>query len=200
MIVFRTDFTDHTNVAFREASHNTRVRLPQYAFPHHETPPLSRPASEPLDKGFEDRYGGLYGLSENSVTETTQSLASENPLRAHNVTSSTGISNFNFYLDDQKLNIDDTVNALDIPSFAVAERLLNCYITTVHDSFPIVPKVTLVDRFYQYYASMDRGVPQNTSRRWLGMLNLVFAIGATYSHVADEPWRADGMSPYVHLK
>lgn len=107
-------------------------------------------------------------------------------------------SSLNFYLDDEKVELDFLANPLELPPFETAENLLTCFMKTVHDKFPIVAKKPFVSRFYQYYASVGQGQPQQVSPRWQGLLNLVFAIGAVYSHLNREAWRSNDRDHLVY--
>jgi hypothetical protein len=49
------------------------------------------------------------------------------------------ITDSTFYLDSESLDINDIlVDPLDVPEPDHAERLFNCYMETVHSSFPLV--------------------------------------------------------------
>ena len=97
-----------------------------------------------------------------------------------------------FYLDDENVDLDFEVDRDELPPFEVAERLLNCYLSQVQDSFPILVKKSFRGHFYRYYASVGRQNQERLPPKWQATLNLVFAIGAAYSHLTEADWRADG--------
>lgn len=41
------------------------------------------------------------------------------------------------------------------------------------------------------YAALKRGEPYEPSKKWQAQVNLVFAIGAVYSHLTSAAWRGD---------
>ncbi|KAF2259417.1 hypothetical protein CC78DRAFT_585988 [Lojkania enalia] len=101
-----------------------------------------------------------------------------------------------FYLDAENLDVTELlVNQWELPSPDMAESLFNCYMTTVHISFPILPKVYEL-QFRKLYNSIRQQRPLPVSDKWQAILNLVFAIGARYSHLTNAPWQAE---PNDHL-
>jgi len=74
----------------------------------------------------------------------------------------------------------------------VAQNLVTGYMDTVQDSFPILSRSRFMATFHEVYASMEHGAPHLVPDKWLAVLNLVFAIGAQYSHLVEEPWHLRG--------
>ncbi|KAJ4326003.1 hypothetical protein N0V94_000368 [Neodidymelliopsis sp. IMI 364377] len=60
-----------------------------------------------------------------------------------------------FYLDDEIFETDLMVDPFELPPFDVAERLMQAYMESVHNSFPFLQKKAFVNYFYQYYASLQ---------------------------------------------
>ncbi|KAF2647339.1 hypothetical protein K491DRAFT_784785 [Lophiostoma macrostomum CBS 122681] len=98
-------------------------------------------------------------------------------------------SSVSYYLDDETIEMDMLTTPYEVPPFETAEKLLHCYMDTVHDTFPFLAKKTFVAQFYHYYASLGRGGPDKVSQKWQAIVNLVFAIGAVYSHLTQAEWR-----------
>ena len=107
-------------------------------------------------------------------------------------------SSCSFYLDDETVDMDFVVDPLDLPPLETAERLVNCFMETVQNSYPILAKKTFVTQFYHYYNSVARGIPYQLPQKWQAMLNLVFAIGAAYSHLIGASWRADDRDHFLY--
>ena len=101
------------------------------------------------------------------------------------------ISSYSFWTDTESVEIDFYVDAYELPPFEIAERLLECYMNKVHDSFPILPRKTFEDQFRKYFTALQNGNAPRLSPKWQAILNLVFAIGAKYSHLSKASWRAD---------
>ncbi|KAF2678676.1 hypothetical protein K458DRAFT_394724 [Lentithecium fluviatile CBS 122367] len=106
-------------------------------------------------------------------------------------TNSEQVSLVTFYLDTENVDLDYEVDAYELPPPETAERLLVLYMEKVHDSFPILPKKLFEDQFLRYFQGMARGAAPRLNPKWQAILNLVFAIGARYSHLSKEEWRAD---------
>jgi hypothetical protein len=55
--------------------------------------------------------------------------------------------------------------------------------STVQDLFPVLSKQTFTDQVRHYYTSGTKGTPYHVPEKWPAILNLVFAIGARFSHL-----------------
>lgn len=94
------------------------------------------------------------------------------------------VSDYTFYLDGEDHDLDVVVDPYELPPPEVAEALLECYMKTVHTSFPILPD-TFEAQFRKYNESAKRDRPYQVSESWQDTLNLVLAIGAQYSYLAQ---------------
>ena len=101
-------------------------------------------------------------------------------------------SSCSFYLDDQTIDIDAMADPSEFPPFEITEKLVNCFMESVQNSFPILVKKSFTSQFYHLYTSLRRGAPLDISQEWRAMFNIVLAIGAAYSHLHEAEWRADG--------
>lgn len=57
-------------------------------------------------------------------------------------------SKASFYLDDEIVETDLSVDPLGMPRFEIAEKLVQIYMESVHNSFPFLPKKAFLKRFY----------------------------------------------------
>ncbi|KAF7671197.1 hypothetical protein GT037_010758 [Alternaria burnsii] len=103
-----------------------------------------------------------------------------------------------FYLDNEGIEIDYAVEPYKLPTIEVAQRLIQRYMHTVHDTFPVLSQETFINQVRGYYASVTQGTPCDMSETWLAMLNLVFAIGARFSHLTEADWQADSRDHIVY--
>lgn len=101
------------------------------------------------------------------------------------------VSSYSFWTDGENVDVDFFVDPYELPPLEIAEKLLGCYMSKVHDSFPILPRKTFEDQFRKYFAALQNGNAPRLSPKWQAILNLVFAIGAKYSHMIEASWRAD---------
>ncbi|KAI4947245.1 hypothetical protein J4E91_006595 [Alternaria rosae] len=106
-------------------------------------------------------------------------------------------SGYYFYLDKSNIDID-VGDPHVIPSVETAERLFDYYKAYVHSPFPI-----LGDTFeaqLKTYFIRDQGSPTLiVCPKWKAVMNLVFAIGARYSHLIGAEWRADDRDHLVYM-
>lgn len=100
------------------------------------------------------------------------------------------VSSFSFYLDSDSIALD-FVDPYALPTPEIALQLLTCYERTIHSTFPILSTKAL-DNFGQCLNIMrDSGQAPHLTLKWQGILNLVFALGARYSHLVQATWRAE---------
>ncbi|KAF1913756.1 fungal-specific transcription factor domain-containing protein [Ampelomyces quisqualis] len=88
-----------------------------------------------------------------------------------------------FFLDDECLEVDLDSDPFELPSFDEAERLLQIYMRSCYNFFPLLGKKAFTRQFYHYYAAQRRGEPYNLTQSWQAQLNAVFAIGAVYHNL-----------------
>ena len=88
----------------------------------------------------------------------------------------------NFFLDDSQILIIDDVDSLQKPPQHIADHLVELYFQIIHPSFPIIGKVTFWGQYKSFYANPF----VRPGKRWLGILNLIFALAANYSRLVQE--------------
>lgn len=76
--------------------------------------------------------------------------------------------------------LDVDVDPYELPPYESAKELLDCYMTDVHDTFPILSRKNFERQFCMYYAALKMETPPNLSPKWQAILNVVFAIGAIH--------------------
>jgi hypothetical protein len=113
------------------------------------------------------------------------------PATPHTVPSS-------YYLDNEGISLADCGNPFELPPEHTATLLFLCYSRTVHASFPILPN-KLEAQLQQYYTLVRSGNAIHCSEKWFALVNLVFAIGAKFSHLSQADWRADERDHIIYL-
>ncbi|PVH92275.1 hypothetical protein DM02DRAFT_544015 [Periconia macrospinosa] len=114
----------------------------------------------------------------------------------HGSSNRTNTNVSSFYLDNDDLRPDLSVQAFDLPSHQTAERLLNSYLTTIQATFPMLAESPFKNQFEQLYASPPR--PSGTTNKWLALLNLVFAIGRRHLDLTEEDASLDNADHGVY--
>ncbi|CAI6333747.1 unnamed protein product [Periconia digitata] len=100
------------------------------------------------------------------------------------------VSSSTFYLDSDEVESDSMADPWILPEPEIAEALFHTYLQTVHPSFPLLPSTFEVD-FRKFHTSAIQGRRYPLTDCWKATLNLVFAIGAQHSHLAQSPWRSE---------
>lgn len=108
------------------------------------------------------------------------------------------VSDSSFYLDGDDLDVDIMVDPYQLPPPKTAEKLFDCYIQTVHSSFPIVPDV-FDGQFRNYINAVKTKRPYPVPEHWQATLNLVLAIGAQYSHLIQAEWQTDEQDHLIYM-
>ncbi|PYH67203.1 uncharacterized protein BO88DRAFT_436837 [Aspergillus vadensis CBS 113365] len=92
------------------------------------------------------------------------------------------LSKVGYFLDDQELAMYGDIDLQVQPPRDVAERMLCLYFHTVHPSFPIISRISFRQQVESYYANPKLGPP----KKWLAVLNLVFAAAAKFAHLVPQ--------------
>lgn len=108
------------------------------------------------------------------------------------------VSSYSFWSDNESVDVDFFVDPYELPPLETAEHLLECYMSKVHDSFPILPIKIFEDQFRKYFAARLNGNAPRLSPKWQAILNLVLGIGAKYSHLSKAKFRADNRDHIIY--
>jgi hypothetical protein len=102
-----------------------------------------------------------------------------------------------FYLDKSNIDID-IGDPHVIPSADTADRLFKYYKTVVHSPFLILDDI--FEHQLRGFFTRDQGsATLVVCPKWKAVVNLVFAIGARYSHLIGADWRADDRDHLVYM-
>ena len=143
-------------------------------------------------KEIHEQYAGPYGPPGASAEAVSERVNARNRRQEKDPHPLMQTSSCSFYLDNETVEMDFMVDPFELPPFETADRLIKNFMESVQDSFPILAQKTFLSQFYHHYTSLGRGTPVKLPQKWQAILNLVFAIGAAYSHLTEAEWRADG--------
>jgi hypothetical protein len=101
------------------------------------------------------------------------------------------ISSANYYQDDIQISISEEVDPTKQPSPQTADRLVAIYFYHLQSSFPIIGELTFVKQ-YRYFRSNPNARP---GRRWVAILNLVFAIASRHETLLVHTQSNDHLHP-----
>lgn len=108
----------------------------------------------------------------------------------------TPVRESDYHCDDLTLTPPGLVDQFEVPPQATANVLFQCYLETVHPVFPIIGKSTFISQYQAFQSSQDQ---MKINQNWLAILNLIFAIGAKYSHLIQAEWSGDGRDHLVYF-
>jgi hypothetical protein len=89
-------------------------------------------------------------------------------------------ASINYNLNDLTIFLPESVEVYQLPSREVSNMLADAYFAFVHPFFSIISKTTFLS---QYRAFLDKPVARLSNKRWLAILNMIFAIAAKYSQL-----------------
>ncbi|KAL4806403.1 fungal-specific transcription factor domain-containing protein [Aspergillus unguis] len=102
------------------------------------------------------------------------------------------VTKMNYFIDDFEVTVLDDVDLSQRPNSAVADRLVESYFNVVHPYFPIVSKVTFLGQYKSFYS----GPTVRPGKRWLAILNLIFAIATKYAQRLNVEMRTEDHTVY----
>jgi hypothetical protein len=88
------------------------------------------------------------------------------------------LASVNFFLDDSDIPVIDNVDPMQRPSQTLADQLVDNYFSIIHPFFPIIGKVIFLRQYKSFYSTPF----VRPGKRWLAVLNLIFAISTRYCH------------------
>ncbi|KAL5402472.1 hypothetical protein PMIN04_012984 [Paraphaeosphaeria minitans] len=108
------------------------------------------------------------------------------------------VTDASFYLDANSTELHVDVDPHELPPKDTASKLFECYKQTVHKSFPVLPP-QFEDQFRRYFEAVESERPFTVPDRWLAILNVVFAIGARYSHLTNAEWQGEERDHLIYM-
>ncbi|KAJ5721041.1 uncharacterized protein N7483_008975 [Penicillium malachiteum] len=97
------------------------------------------------------------------------------------------ISSMNYFQGNMEISVLDAIDVLGMPAQSTADKLVDAFFDLVHPAFPVIGKRIFLSQYRTFYSNN----PTSTSRpgkRWMAVLNLIFAIAVKHSLlVNNEP-------------
>lgn len=106
-----------------------------------------------------------------------------NPLNTPDDQDRNAIASVTYFLDDEDIPVLEDADPMARPPHAVANSLVQNFFTTIHPTFPIIVPDTFVRQVNTFYTSSF----VRPGRRWLAVLNLVFATSSRGFHRQMHP-------------
>jgi hypothetical protein len=92
------------------------------------------------------------------------------------------IPHLNYSRDNGEICIFKNVDTSHRPPVELADMLVDKYFQVVHPSFPVIGK----EVFLRQYRFLYSNVNVRPGKRWLAVLNLIFAVASKYSLLAEN--------------
>lgn len=125
--------------------------------------------------------------TENAQVETTEGVAEKG--KAIGDPKDPSITNFSYHQDNDESTLKlNHVEKNELPPIELATLLVECYMDHVHEFLPILIKPDFASQFQSCMRSEN---PISAPPAWRAILNMVFAIGAKFSHLIGASWRGD---------
>ena len=140
------------------------------------------------------------GAPPKSTGTSMASLTSRRPGGENQPSTSDSEPSFNihdssYHMDDVSIFTYEAVDPYELPTPEVANHLFDAYMERVHSSFPFVGRLNLTSQFRKLIS----GTAQRPPEKWLAILNLIFAIGAKYSHLINAEWKGDERDHLIYF-
>ncbi|KGO77091.1 Transcription factor, fungi [Penicillium italicum] len=91
-------------------------------------------------------------------------------------------SMMDYHLDSLDIPLIEPCDSLAVPPRELADRYFDAYLTNVHPTFSAIRKMTFVSQYQEFFN--NKSTPP---RKWLAILNMIFAIGCRYCRLIDHP-------------
>ncbi|THC89833.1 hypothetical protein EYZ11_010701 [Aspergillus tanneri] len=137
---------------------------------------------------LEDEAERLSRQSSESVEDATQSSGQQS--RHKQVFS---ISTLSYHLDDLSIPFLHWVDPYALPPKELADQFFEAYMESVHPVFMVIRRSTFASQCQQFFKQ-----PLRPPRRWLAILNLIFAIGCRHLRFVNGTNDSD-MDDWVYL-
>ena len=106
------------------------------------------------------------------------------------------VQDSSYHLNDQSIFTYEAVAPYEMPTNEHASMLFNTYLQRIHPTFPIVGRTNLHNQFFKF---MSKNGSQQAPRKWLAIINLIFAIAARYSHLIQADWAGDERDHVIYF-
>ncbi|KAJ5595140.1 uncharacterized protein N7459_001348 [Penicillium hispanicum] len=100
----------------------------------------------------------------------------------------------NYHLDDLEIGVSEPVQTYWLPPRPLADNLFNTYLRVAHPYLPIINRPLFCDQYRNFFDSF--AVPGD---KWLAILNMMFAIAATYAQTTGLKQHGDPQDHLLYL-
>ncbi|KAF2502541.1 hypothetical protein BU16DRAFT_554598 [Lophium mytilinum] len=135
------------------------------------------------DKGLSTQIPHTFGPpGDDDASSAARVTAGRLRRSAYSDDAQESISQSTYFMDDESVDIS-VEDPFYLPAPHLAKHLYYCYMSTVHQSFPILSRNEIDLDFNSIFS--ESAQQNRNSFKMLATLNLVFAIGAKFSYLAN---------------
>ncbi|KAJ5286720.1 hypothetical protein N7478_002406 [Penicillium angulare] len=109
-------------------------------------------------------------------------LGKDNPTPIGETPERPSISSLNYFHEDIRMSNLEVVDVLERPSQSSADKLVDIFLEVIHPAFPIIGKEIFLSQYRSFYSNPTL----RPGKRWMAILNLVFALAAKHSLLVNE--------------
>ncbi|KAJ5121072.1 uncharacterized protein N7515_009033 [Penicillium bovifimosum] len=102
-------------------------------------------------------------------------------------------SMMDYHLDGVAIPLIEPCDVLAVPPRELADRYFDAYLVNVHPTFSAIRKMIFISQYQQFFNNSS-----TPTRKWLAVLNMIFAIGCRYCRLIDGP-QADDEDDLLYL-
>jgi hypothetical protein len=153
---------------------------------------VEQPENEPSYMEY-----GPPGASAEAFSRRAEALHERQERFGHTQANQNSATSYYFYLDKTNIEID-LGDPNIVPSASIAQRLFGYYKNAVHSPFKLIDN-EFEKQLQVYFNVIESRTTVNVCPKWKAVMNLVFAIGARYSHLVRAEWRADNRDHLVYM-
>ncbi|KAJ5288286.1 hypothetical protein N7508_011061 [Penicillium antarcticum] len=91
-----------------------------------------------------------------------------------------------YHLNNLEIPFIESCDPFAFPPQELADRYFDTYMTYVHPTFAVIRKETFISQYQKFFENMS---VTRQSRKWLAILNMMFAIGYRHCRLMDNDHR-----------
>ncbi|KAJ5180868.1 hypothetical protein N7492_004078 [Penicillium capsulatum] len=91
------------------------------------------------------------------------------------------LADMNYHLDDLPIPAVENTDSFGLPPRELADKYFNVYMTFVHPTFGVVRKTMFTAQYLKFFTQPE----SQPHRKWLAILNIIFAIGCRYCRLIE---------------
>ncbi|KAJ5713906.1 uncharacterized protein N7483_011087 [Penicillium malachiteum] len=144
---------------------------------------------EDINQSKDSRATGYLGkTSEVSWMRSLEQEVHDNEMRNEKFPESASTASMNYRMESSEYPGLETDNIYALPAKGPAEQMLRFFMDSAQPSLPVIRQDLFMDQFNSFYF----GKPKHPGRKWLALLNVIFAITTRLFQLSGQDVRYKG--------